>query len=310
MENAIVNVQGTFLNRPDEGIIPVFDRSYLYGDSLYEVARTYSGQLFQMKGHLERLEQSARLCKMTLSQTTAFIEAECIRSVEKFYQKKENRHFEAYCRVIISRGHGKIGFGLENLQSPTQFTIIVQPLNAPTKSQWEKGFHYALVDRPRNHPRALAPAMKSGNYLNNLLGHLEARESGAEDALFCDLEGFLTEGSTFNLFYIRNGIVVTSPLEVGILDGITRKITLRAAEKIGLETRITRYPPGRLFEADEVFMTSTIKEVFPVTQIDGKKLGSGKTRGLPGPWTRKLLAAFQAEVCKELGFEKLDPRFQ
>lgn len=300
MENAIVNVQGTFLDRPGDAAIPVFDRSYLYGDSLYEVARTYKRRLFQMNAHLERLVQSAKLCKMPLSQTPSFYAEECERTLQKFYEKKENRSEEAYCRIIVSRGIGRIGFGVENVLTPTQYVIIVQPLGAPSKAQWKKGFRYEIVDRARNHPRALPPAMKSGNYLNNLLGYLEAREAGAEDALFCDLEGFMTEGSTFNLFYVKDGIVVTSPLDVGILDGITRKITLKVAEELGLETRITRYPPSRLFEADEVFMTSTIKEVFPVTQINGKKLGKAKWKGTPGPITEKLSNAFSKEVEREL----------
>ena len=295
MENAIVNVQGKFLDRADERAIPVFDRSYLYGDSLYEVARTYDGKLFALDAHLERLAQSARLCKMEFSQTLEHYRDECERSVAEFHRRHKVKT-EAYCRIIVSRGTGAIGFGLENLRTPTQYVIIVQPLNAPGAEQWERGFHYALVDRPRNHPRALPPAMKSGNYLNNLLGYLESREAGAEDALFCDLDGFFTEGSTFNVFYIRQGVVVTSPLEVGILDGITRKLTLRACEKLGIESRVTRFPPGRFFEADEVFMTSTIKEVFPVTKIDGRALGAKKHRGKPGPLTRALQAAFREEV--------------
>lgn len=310
MENAIVNVNGSLLNSPHEAAIPVFDRSYLYGDSLYEVARTYNGKLFQMKGHLDRLFESARYCKMNITQTEKELSDECEKTVAAFYEKKENKFTESYCRIIVSRGTGKIGFGLENLLTPTQITVIVQPLNAPSKAQFEKGYHYSIIDRPRNHPAALPPAMKSGNYLNNLLGYLEAREQGAEDALFCDLEGFMTEGSTFNIFYIKNNIVVTSPLEVGILDGITRKITLDLCEKMGIETRVTRYPPSRFFEADEVFMTSTIKEVFPVTRLNGKEVGNKKWKGKPGPLTRKLNEAFREEVCKQLGISKIDERFK
>jgi branched-chain amino acid aminotransferase len=207
---------------------------------------------------------------------------------------------EAYCRIVVSRGVGKIGFGLSCLLTPTQYTIIVQPLSnfmggiGPEK--FEKGANLKIAERLRNDPRALDPAMKSGNYLNSLLAYLEVTAEDYDDALLVNHEGFLTEGTTFNFFYVRNGRLATPPLEIGILDGITRRFVIEIAREAGIPVREVRFPRERLYEADEAFISSSIKEVFPITRVDGRKIGSGKA----GPITRKLAEAFKARVRREL----------
>jgi branched-chain amino acid aminotransferase len=153
-----------------------------------------------------------------------------------------------------------------------------------------------VVDRFRNHPKALDPAMKSGNYLNNLLSYLEGTTRGDDDALICDHEGFVTEGTTFNIFYVRRGIICTPPLPVGILDGITRRTVIAQARNLGLEVRESYFPKQRLYEADEVFATSTLKEVMAVTRVDGKKIAKGS----PGPITARLRQGFGTAIEGEL----------
>lgn len=295
MQNIILNVNGELKN-PLDPVIPAFDRSYLYGDSLYEVARTYNGKFFGLQDHLVRLAKSAELCRMKLSQPLSYYKNECEQSLKAFQALQGMKNQDVYCRLIISRGVGKIGFAEENITSPTPFVIIVQPLAPLTPQDFERGAHYQIVDRLRNNPRALDPAMKSGNYLNSLLAFLEAQADGAEDALLCDGQGFITEGTTFNIFYVRRGIIATSPLDIGILDGITRRHALKIAKKIGIETREVRYKKENLIDADEVFMTSTTKEVFPVTKINGKKIKSGQ----PGPITRKLAQALHEDILRVL----------
>jgi branched-chain amino acid aminotransferase len=295
----LVNIDGKIQGSPGHGLasledpkISVFDRSYLYGDSLYEVVRTYDGIPTFMKEHLDRLALSGRLCHMELEPLLPVFEREMIRTVAEFRKLPGKHDTEAYCRIVVSRGVGRIGFALNCLESPIRFTIIAQPLNPPDEQAFEKGAALSVVKRVRNSPKALDPAMKSGNYLNSLLAFLEAHEAGFDDALLADAQGFMTEGTTFNLFYVKRGIVVTSPLEVGILDGITRKHVIELARKHGIPVREVRYPPSRLQEADEVFLSSTIKEVFPITRIDRTRIG----KGLPGPVTRRLKALFDAEV--------------
>ena len=131
--------------------------------------------------------------------------------------------------------------------------------------------------------------MKSGNYLNSLLAYLDAATGGYDDALLCNADGHVTEGTTFNVGYIRRGIIATSPLNIGILDGITRRALLGYAHKLGIPVRETRFPKERLYEADEVFVTSTIKEILPVTKLDGRKIGTGTC----GKITLKLREGFR-----------------
>lgn len=300
MQNAIINVNGKIYQPEDsdQARVSVFDRSYLYGDSLYEVARTYQGKFFELEGHLERLEKSGALCRMIFSQPLSHFRKEAETTLDAFYQRYSGKSEkpEVYCRIVLSRGEGKIGFGLSCLTSPTRYVIIAQPIDEPTPEQVAKGASLKISERIRNDPRALDPAMKSGNYLNSLLAFLDSSAEGYDDAILCNSEGHVTEGTTFNLFYVRRGILVTSPLDIGILDGITRRHLLRLAEKLGIPFRIVRYPRERLFEADEVFLSSTTKEAFPVTQIDGKKIGNGK----PGPITLKLRNAFREFALEQI----------
>lgn len=291
MKEAIVNVNGQIISSqdvPEQAKVSVFDRSFLYGDSLYEVARTYKGKLFAVQEHLERLEKSAGLCRMILGQPLEEYAREMERTVQAFYAVPGNKGKEAYCRIVVSRGTGKIGFGLECLLTPTQYVIITQPLAELTSATWEKGCKLRVVERLRNDARALDPAMKSGNYLNSLLGYLEARAEDFDDALFCNADGHITEGSVFSVGYVKRGILVTSPLDIGILDSITRKNLLRIARELGMETREVRFPKERLYEADEVLWFSTTREAFPVLQVDEHRIGNGK----PGPFTKKLYEGY------------------
>jgi branched-chain amino acid aminotransferase len=305
---AVLNVQGKLM-LPGQESISAFDRSYLYGDSLYEVVRSYDGHFLddQIQGHLDRLQASAGLCNLELSQKPDEYRREMERTLRFFHEQpfgknSSGKMLDAYCRIVLSRGVGKIGFGKGQLLGPTLFTIYVQPVDTPSEAAHERGLHLQVVDRIRNHPNALDPAMKSGNYLNNLLAYLEAAKSGYDDALLADGEGSLTEGTTFNLFYVRRGIVCTPPLDVGILDGITRRTVIRLARENRIEVREVRFMKQRLYEADEVFATSTLKEVMAVTKVDRAKIGNGK----PGPITRKLRKAFQDEIALTLEAEKQD----
>lgn len=288
MQNAWVNVNGE-IHPPSQARVEVFDRGFLYGDSLYEVVRSYQGVFLHLREHLERLENSARLCRMVLGQSVETYEREMVRTLDRFRAQPSFASGDAYCRLIVTRGSGKIGFGLDCLTTPTRYVIIVQPLESPTPEKFERGARLQISARLRNDRRALDPAMKSGNYLNSLLAFLDASAAGFDDALLCDAEGFVTEGTTFNVFYVRSGIVATPPLDVGILDGITRRQVIAQACFLGLPVRETRFPKQRLYEADEVFVTSTLKEVFPVVEVDGNRIHGGR----PGPITRKLAQAYR-----------------
>ncbi len=287
----LININGQILPI-NQANVSVYDRSFLYGDSLYEVVRTYQGVPFGLKEHLRRLEQSAALCQMRLSQKTSEYEREILKSIAAFRAQKGMRDQDVYVRIVVSRGAGKIGFGEKNLQTETLYVIYVEPLSSFPLNDFEKGCELHISKRIRNHPRALDPAMKSGNYLNSLLAFLSAQKKGYSDALLVDQQGFLTEGTTFNVFYIRRGIIATPPLGVGILDGITRRAILQCAIEERIPYREIRFTPEYLLNADEAFVSSSLKEVLPLLKVDGKKIGNGK----PGKITRALAQALSQKI--------------
>lgn len=296
MKNVILNVNGEILRYP-ENLVPrisVFDRAYLYGDSLYEVCRTYDRRLFGTREHLDRLWKSAELMRMSLPFSRQELAHQMGRTLDAYYEgkpsPKRDPDHEAYVRLIVSRGAGKIGFSHKAIQTPPLITLIVQRLEPPTEEHLKQGMHLEVVERLRNDRRAMDPAAKTGNYLNSILAFLEAEAKGAQDALFLNADGHLTEGTTFNLFYIRRGILVTPPTDIGILHGITRTRVLELAQELGMPTREIRFPVERLEEADEVFLTSTIKEVFPITKIS---TSHGSTKYPVGRITLRLRKEFQ-----------------
>jgi branched-chain amino acid aminotransferase len=291
----ILNLNGKIIPLADANV-SVFDRSFLYGDSLYEVVRTYQGKPFRLKEHLERMQKSAALCQMVFSQTSAEYEAEILKSIAAFRAQPGHANDDVYARIIVSRGSGKIGFGLGNLETPTLYVIMVEPISMFPNKPFEQGQKLQISKRVRNHPKAVDPAMKSGNYLNSLLAYLSAAAAGYDDALMLDQQGFMTEGTTFNIFYVNRGIVATPPLDVGILDGVSRRAIIDLCVKLGIPCREVRFPKEYLYAADEVFASSSLKEVLPVTQLDEKKINGGKA----GPISHKLKDAFDDLVKKEL----------
>ena len=297
-----MNSRGTLINLNGriiplaEANVSVFDRSFLYGDSLYEVVRTYEGKPFRLREHMERMEKSAVLCSMKFSQGIDEYHREILRSIDAYRAQPGRATEDVYVRIVVSRGSGKIGFGLGNLETPTLYAIIVEPISMFPNKPFSQGTKLQISSRIRNSPKALDPAMKSGNYLNSLLAYLTAAEAGFDDALMVDHQGFLTEGTTYNLFYVNRGIIATAPLDVGILDGITRRAVIDLCVEQGIPVREVRFPKEYLYEADEVFVTSSLKEVLPVLDIDGKKINKGKS----GPVAARLAEAFRELVKREL----------
>jgi branched-chain amino acid aminotransferase len=275
-----VHIDGA-VRLPEEAKISVFDRGFLYGDSVYETVGTAYGRLFALRDHLHRLERSAERIGLR-APPRAVVE----RAIAETVAAAGNP--ESRVRVILTRGAGKLDLDPATAED-TQLVVIVFPLGAPTPAMYETGVAVAIVSITRNSPLAIDPAVKSGNYLNNVLALGEARrQRRAYEAILCAGDGSIAEGSTSNVFAVVGGEVRTPPAEVGILDGITRAkaIDLCRAHEIPLaERRISR---DELRGADEAFITSATRGVLPVTTIDGRPVG----KGVPGPVTRRLMALY------------------
>jgi branched-chain amino acid aminotransferase len=284
----VVNIDGT-LFPPDEAKVSVFDRGFLYGDSIYEVVRTYGGKPFELDAHLERLARSGERIALSLPWDRARLSREVTRTLDAANNLEEGR--ESYIRVVVTRGSGEIGLDPALAVDP-RTVIVVRPLVMPPREAYTAGIEVAVVGVERTAPTAIDPSAKTGNYLNNLLALKEARDRGAYEAVMLDAKGRITEGSTSNVFVVKDGRLKTPPKEVGLLEGVTRRTVLSVARDLGLPTDEVHLGPEDLRGADEAFITSTIREIVPVTRCDGQAIGAGRV----GPLTTRVQAGFRART--------------
>jgi branched-chain amino acid aminotransferase len=284
-----VHINGR-ISPPAEALVSVLDRGFLYGDSVYETIGTVAGRLYALAEHLDRLARSAE--RIGLSPPPRQQIEQAIHDTVAAAGNPESR-----VRVMITRGVGALDLDPASATSP-QLIVIVAPLGGPTADMYERGVGVHIVSVSRNDPRAIDPAVKSGNYLNNVLALGEARRlSGAHEAILCAAGGGLAEGASSNLFVITGGTVHTPALSVGILDGITRASVLRLCEREGIPYQeVAHMPPDQLRTADEAFITSAARGILPVTTVDGTPIGGGA----PGPLTRRLRGLHQQLVQQEL----------
>ncbi|MFH0943872.1 MAG: aminotransferase class IV [Planctomycetota bacterium] len=284
----LVNINGTMFP-PEEAVISVFDRGFLYGDSVYETVRTYQGRLFLMERHLARLGRSAERLWLAVPGGLERVGAEALRTLEAVGNP------ESCLRIVITRGArpGLVQLDIESAGEST-LVLIARPFSGYAPEVHRDGVDVALVGVLRTGRQSLDPKVKSGNYLNNIIALHEARSQGAFECLMPNREGDLTEGSTSNVFLVQGGVVRTPSLESGLLDGITRSFVLELAKEAGYPVREERLGSDDLFGADEVFLTSSLKEVMPVRSLNGEKVGDGR----PGPVTLDLLRRYRLNTAK------------
>ena len=280
----LVYLNGAFVPK-EEAKVSVFDHGYLYGDGIYETLRAYDGMLFHLKGHLERLQHSADAIALKLPMPLEKIGQALYETV------KANKLRDAYVRIQVSRGVGEIGLDPALCPSPTVVIVAKQFHDYPEKL-FAEGVPVAIVNTRRNHPLALDPSIKGTNFLNNILAKIEAIRANAYEAIMLNWEGHVAEGTISNLFFLKDGVLVTPSLETGILKGVTRTLVLELARKEGVRTREGLIQLAELMAADECFITNTTVEIMPVTKVNDKPVGSGQ----PGPVTAQLLKAYQNEV--------------
>ena len=265
--------------------VPVLDRGFLFGDSVYEVIRTLGGAPFAWAEHLDRLWQSAAGIRMTLDLDRRQVMQRVVETLTRAGNTK------SYIRIVVSRGTGSApNIDLAYAPPAPCWLVMVRALS-PIDG---KPVHLARVDRLRNDRRALDPAVKSGNYLNNVLGLAEARERGATDCLFLNAQGHVTEASTSNLFAVVRGTVCTPTLDSGILAGVTRAMVLEWCRANGIPTAERNLTAEEFSAADEAFLSSTLRSVSPVLTLDGKPMGNGS----PGALTMQVARGFD-QWCRE-----------
>jgi branched-chain amino acid aminotransferase len=272
---------------PQEAAVPVFDRGFLFGDSVYETVGTNRGRLVFLDDHLDRLARSAERIYLRLPPRD-----EIVRAVRDTLAAADN--IESRVRIMVTRGDGTVDLDPAAAGQP-RLVVIVQPLGGPSPELYEKGAEVEIVSVTRNSPRAIDPAVKSGNYLNNVMamGEARRRRPSAHEAILCAANGSVAEGATSNVFAVVDGQIHTPALEVGILDGVTRGKVLALARTNSIMCHeVSFMSPDELRQSDEIFLTSSVRSVLPVTRVDGQMLGEGK----PGIVTRRLMVLYRQLV--------------
>lgn len=263
--------------------ISVFDHGLLYGDGVFEGIRAYHGRVFKLKEHIERLSHSAKAILLDLPMKR---DAIC-NAVLDTCRKNDLR--DGYIRLVVTRGVGTLGLNPNRCKRPSVI-IIAGKIQLYPEEMYRKGMAIVTVATTRNLVNAVNPAIKSLNYLNNILAKIEANIAGVEEAIMLNQEGFVSECTGDNIFIVRGNQLLTPPLSSGALYGITRGVVMELGAKHGLEVaeiNMTRYD---VYNADECFLTGTGAEVVPVVIVDGRKIGAAK----PGRWTRRLIADYHA----------------
>jgi branched-chain amino acid aminotransferase len=270
---------------PAEAVISVYDRGFLYGDSVFETLRTYGGEPFAIDEHLERLEQSAGRVFIPMPVTRAELALEVATAVASA------SNAESYVRVMVTRGQGELGLD-PALAGQARRVIIVHELPAPPEQHYAEGVKAITYRTGRLLDDTGAAGAKIGNYLVSVLATREARRLGGAEALIVDREGRLLEGASSNVFLVRDGRLITPPVEAGILEGITRRYVLAAASACGVRVELSTPGVEQAYAADELFITSSIRELMPVVQLDETRIGTGR----PGRVFARLRAQFRARV--------------
>ena len=277
-----IYIDGKFYDEKNAKI-SVFDHGLLYGDGIFEGIRAYNGRVFKLAEHIERLYCSAKAILLTIPMTPAAVSAAVVESCRR------NKIRNGYIRLVVTRGVGGLGLNPNKCKRPSVI-VIADKIQLYPPAFYARGLDIITVPTTRNLHSALNPAIKSLNYLNNILAKIEANNGGCEEAVMLNSEGFVAECTGDNIFIVKGKQLLTPPLSAGALYGITRGVVMDLARDGGLhvaEPNLTRYD---LFNADECFLTGTGAELIPVVKIDGRVIGTGK----PGPVTKSLVAKYHA----------------
>jgi len=272
-----------------EARISVFDHAVLYGDGCFEGIRSYAGRVFKLKSHLTRMYASADKIRLTPPYPPDRV-AQAIRETLSV-----NGMSDAYIRLVFTRGVGTLGLHPFRCPKPTVF-IIADTIELYPPKLYETGMEVVVAKRRRIPIESLDPAIKSLNYLNNILAKIEAIDADVLEAIMLNVDGRVSECTGDNIFTVKDGHIVTPAADAGILHGITRRFVMEElAPALGHTVEERRMRIDDVFEADEVFLTGTAAEIIGVNRIDGRKIGCG----IVGPVTRSLADEFRRRVSAD-----------
>ena len=288
VKEAKIYIDGKFYSEASAKI-SVFDHGLLYGDGIFEGIRFYNGRVFRLEEHLNRLWDSARSICLEIPMTMQNMTEAVIETI------RQNHLRDGYIRLLVTRGIGNLGLNPTQCKSPSVI-IIAATIALYHEDFYRKGLTIVTCATRRSSPAALNPAVKSLNYLNNVMARVEANLAGADEALMLNDAGNVAECTADNVFIVKHGQIFTPPVSAGALRGITRSVVFEIAAELGVKVREADITRHDVFVADECFLTGTAAEIVPVVKADGRSIGNGK----PGPITARIIARFR-RVTRETG---------
>ena len=276
-----VYIDGNYYPK-EQARVSVYDHGLLYGDGVFEGIRAYSGRVFRLEEHLQRLYASARSVAIEVP-----VSLDEMREIV-LHTLRRNKLKDSYIRLMVTRGVGDLGLDPRKCDKAS-IICITDTIKLYPADAYEQGMRIIIASTRKNSPDCLSPRIKSMNYLNNILAKVEAIGAGVAESLMLDKNGFLTECTSENIFLIKNRVLYTPTAVVGILEGITRSVVMELAQRAGIEVQMAFLTPHDLYTSDESFVTGTGAEILPVVEVGHRKIGDGRV----GPVTKQLLAAFR-----------------
>ena len=273
---------------PEEAKVSVFDHGLLYGDGVFEGIRAYNGRVFRLDEHLHRLYDSAHVIALEIPLTPDQMREAVLETV------RGNELSDCYLRLVVTRGPGDLGLDPRKCPRPTVI-IIADSIALYPEEFYRQGLRVITCTTRRNSPEALDPSVKSLNYLNNICAKIETVRAGVPEGIMLSIDGYVSECTGDNIFVIQHGEILTPPVAVGNLGGITALVVLEIAAEQGLPVRVEPFRILTVYTADEVFLSGTAAEIVPVVEVDGRRVGTGE----PGPITHRLSERFRERTQSE-----------
>ena len=283
-----IYIDGAFYPEADAKV-SVFDHGLLYGDGIFEGIRFYNGRVFKLDEHLARLWDSARALALTIPMTVKEMEAATLETIRR------NELRDGYIRLLVTRGKGNLGLSPDRCPKASVI-IIAATIQLYPPEVYERGMVVVTCATRRASPAALSPAVKSLNYLNNIMAKVEANLAHADEGLMLNEQGYVAECTGDNVFIVKRGVLFTPPIYSGSLCGITWQAVLDIAADLGLTVKVQELTRYDLYTADEFFLTGTAAEVIAAVKLDNRPIGDGRS----GPITNLIIARFR-ELTQSTG---------
>lgn len=285
----IVYLNGKFVALADAKV-SILDRGFCYGDALFETMRVYSGKIFKLNLHLDRLERGAQSIFLNLPESRERLEAILYETFNR------NQGADAVLRLTITRGEGLLGKLWQTGTTPT-LSVYVKPYNGPPEEWYQNGVPISLIPDSASRLGGLPEQIKSANYLSQILARKQAEDEDSVEGIMMNDKGEVCDGTICNIFLVKQGDLMTPAVSPYVLAGVTRRVVLDLAAHTGVACHEKMLVAKEVLAADEVFLTNTGWEILPVTRVNGKSVGSGK----PGPVSQALRQEFRKIVDAEIG---------